>query len=572
MKVYLSGAESDAPPGTNSDLIQPGPASGERALNESGVHVSVGEAAADSVRARSQRNSTLPPLRDSELPPDSGSWGEVGNYAGRDGAHGRGVFFRPDRYQLADLGPVGVAVRVHLLDEVHSCELFDVSQNGAAFAWPVALSPELGSTLSRVVVRFDEHDAYAGEACVSSVRRDAGRVIVGVSFTETLMNIEDVLHLRDVKAWTGSAQRPALGLAAAPWHVPGHDRFKSLVSDLRLLLLDAEATLGELENSLPWHLAHGEADSPARQALVERIRQEVVMDVVGFSDEIDAALRLASPAERHTLREFSMRHLDHAFMQSPSMHRARHKPLGYPGDYDVMNDIYGHHFKGSSLFAKAVNLAFTSTAAARAVRARKDLIKGRLAALVDSSNGARPLRILSIAAGPAQEVYELLRDRDELPGPLEVVLFDQDKRALAYSYGRLKRIVGERWRDKVKLVHLHDSIKRLLRGTTVFGKDRNFDAVYSCGLLDYLQPPTVVSLIRGLFESVAPGGTLYVGNMVPANPSRWFMELHLEWFLNYREREEIFALAQRAAPDAELVLLEEATGYNPFAALTRADC
>jgi hypothetical protein len=57
--------------------------------------------------------------------------------------------------------------------------------------------------------------------------------------------------------------------------------------------------------------------------------------------------------------------------------------------------------------------------------------------------------------------------------------------------------------------------------------------------------------------------------MVPQNPSRWFMELHLDWALVYREHSEMLELAGLAAPSARLAICEEATGVNPFVSLTR---
>ncbi len=218
---------------------------------------------------------------------------------------------------------------------------------------------------------------------------------------------------------------------------------------------------------------------------------------MALSDEIDAALRLASRSERDALQAFSMRSVHDLLMQSPWMNRARQKPLGYPGDYELMTRVYDNHFAGASLFAKAVDLSFCLTPAAVAVRARKDMIKSRLARLINERKG-KPVRILSIAAGPAQEVFELLEERDSMSGPLEIVLFDQDKRALSFSYGRLQRLVQARFRDQVTVTHLHDSIRHLLRGTTVFSGAGTFDAVYSCGLVDYLQLPTAGSLGRSL--------------------------------------------------------------------------
>jgi hypothetical protein len=252
------------------------------------------------------------------------------------------------------------------------------------------------------------------------------------------------------------------------------------------------------------------------------------------------------------------------------MHRAREKPLGYPGDYELMNGLYGRHFSGSTLFAKAVNLGFVSTGAGAAVRERKNLVKRELSSLLDGpARSDRPIRVLSIAAGPAQEIYELLSEREAVPCPVEIVLFDQDKRALAFSYSRLKRLVHERWADRVKLVYLHDSIKRLLRDASLFAGFGEFDAIFSCGLFDYLQPRTAASLSGAFFGNLARGGTVYIGNMTPENPSRWFMEFHLDWVLQYRERSEMLAFARAGAPGAEVLIVEEATGFNPFVTLRR---
>ena len=457
----------------------------------------------------------------------------VANYVDLKGGSGRDIYFRPDRYPRSELGPIGVAVELELEDQHHRSELIDVSQNGVAFVWPLGAAVEVGTILGEIVVEVDQHEAYRGEARVSSVRRDGGRTIVGASLVDTLMNIEDVLHLRDVKAWTGDAK--GLGLRDAPWRVPGQDRFKALVAELRLTLEDARGKLGELEASLPWQVAHGDHESPARDALIERIRSEFSAEVVQASNEIDTAFRLSARGERDALREYSGRYLHDLLMQSPVMHRARHKPLGYPGDYEVMNGLYGNHFVGATLFAKGMNLAFVSTPAAVAVRTRKDQLKREISAAIDARAGQERIRILSIAAGPAQEIYELLQERHALPCPVDIVLFDQDKRALSYSYRRLQQLVSSKWKDQVSLLHLHDSIRHLLRGAAVFSGHGAFDLVYSCGLFDYLQVPSSVSLSRILNTLVAQGGRLYIGNMVPSCQSRWLMELHLDWFLVYRE-------------------------------------
>lgn len=488
----------------------------------------------------------------------------MGSYEELDGGLGREIHFRPPRYPSAELGPLGAMVGVRVGDALHHCPLHNVSQNGVAFEWNGA-PLQVGDTIDELTVRFDRHEAYRGDARIGSVRKLEDKLIVGASFLDTLMNVDDVLLLRDVKTWNGKA--PGLALSERPWRISGHAEFKALVAEFRLLLEDAKQQLGDLEKSLPWHVVHGDQDSPARAALIERISSEVGSEIVAASDGINASLNGSTPAERDVLKEYSQRHLHDLLMQSPWMSRAREKPLGYPGDYEVMNGLYGNHFAGTTLFGKALNLGFVATG--ESVRQRKNLIKEKLSDLMDARVGGGRARILSIAAGPAQEIYELLKERESLPESVEIVLFDQDERALAFSYGRLKRLVSKRWPGQVRLLYLHDSIKRLLRDRGLFSTFGTFDAIFSCGLFDYLQPRTAALLASGFFEQVSPGGTVYIGNMAPWNPARWYMEFHLDWHLIYRQHDEMLAFARAGAPSATLAILEEKTGMNPFVTLTR---
>ncbi|HWW83252.1 MAG TPA: hypothetical protein VNZ26_06595 [Vicinamibacterales bacterium] len=500
------------------------------------------------------------------------------DYAELEGGQGREVFFRPQRYQRHDLGPVRPVVRVVFRCSgsesngqavARECALRDVSQNGVALELPPHMTIQIGAVLPELVVSFDGHEAYRGEARVGSVREADGKTIVGVSLVDSLMNIDDVLALRDVKAWV-SPDAQGLGLLSAPWHVDGHETFKALTSELALFLHDAQKEFARLEASLPWHVIHGEEPSPARKALLARIHDEFVVEFIRYAAEIDRAYRLASPEDLERLKDFSRRYLHVSFLQSPCLQRAFQKPLGYPGDYEVMCYMYDRWFEGSSLFAKALNLAVMATPSVAAVRARKDLIKQQLSGLLDRSASGAPVRILAIASGPAEEIYELLRDRETVASPVEIVLFDQDTRALSFAYARLKGLVEARWSDRVRVVYLHESIKRLLREPGVFGELGRFNLVFSCGLFDYLQFRTAVTLCRNLFANLAPGGALYIGNMVPESPNRWIMELHLDWPLVYKTRAEMADFARIGAPDARVAIVEETTGLNPFVCLTNA--
>jgi extracellular factor (EF) 3-hydroxypalmitic acid methyl ester biosynthesis protein len=493
----------------------------------------------------------------------------VASYEELEGGQGREIFFRPDRYRTAELGLEEPVARVTTRAGTHACALVDISQNGLAFRCPEELAIQPGDRIERIVVELGGQEAYRGDARVISVRAaDLGR-LVGVALTEAPVSIEDVLALRDIKVWAREdGQR--VTLAGRPWFVSGYERFKSLVSELRLFLLDAQKQLASLEASLPFHVVHGEGESPARAALIESLRRELVVPIVRYSEQIDAAIRGAPPKDLQALKEFSLRQVQEFLLQSPWMHRALHKPLGYPGDFRVMRHVYEDSFSGPSLFAKTLSLAFLETAPARAVRARKDFVRRQLADRLGAGRST-PYRVLSVAAGPAQEIYELLTGVDDLDCRLNVVLFDQERQALSYAYGRLQRVVESRWPKQVKILYRYDTIKRLLRERDIFGDCGPFDFIFACGLFDYLNFTTAARLCANLERCLVDGGTMLVGNMVPWNPGRWFMELHLDWHLTYRTHEEMLAFARMGASRSRCEILEEETGINPFVCLTKGE-
>jgi hypothetical protein len=485
----------------------------------------------------------------------------VRNYEELEGAQGREVFFRPQRYRAADLAPLRAEVVLTAGAVERRCPLLDVSENGAAFECPKDLVPAVGDCLSAVSVRFDAHEAYRGDARVGSVRESAGATIVGISFEGRLVSIDEILELRGIKTFVGQrATQPV-------WRVAGHERFKTLVSELRLTLEDAEHQLRHVEVELPWHVVHGDP-TRARDELMRTIRAHIAVDLVKAVEEIDATVRKVPADDVPHLIEYSRRHLHDFFMQAPAARRAFQKPFGYPGDYEVMRFLYELPFEGPTLFAKTMSLMTDEMAASRAVRHRKDLIKRWIKTRLQ--NRSIPLRVLAIAAGPAQELCELLSETSRLSAPIEVVMFDQDKGALAYAYRRIQPLIESREGPGVRILYLHESIKRLLQDRTLFNEFGTFDLIYSAGLFDYLRLPTAVQLARDFHSRLAAGGQLLVSNMVPENPSRWYMEHHLDWFLLYRSRAELLEIGQRACPEARLRILEEETGVNPFLEFTRS--
>lgn len=507
------------------------------------------------------------------------------DYEDLDGGQGREVFFRADRYRTEQLAPLKLHLQVSQGDHTFACSVLDVAAGGLGVHWQSA-HPATIDSLASIELSADGRLVHSGECRVTAVRETPVGPIVGLALVRGYLDIEKIVQLRDVIVWRGQ-EETNFALPGRPWLFGGHPEFGAAVAEFRLFLEDAKRHLGELESASPWYLTHGDSrqahdelsvgilpvsgwisdEHPARERLIERLRDEFVPEVLRHYGVIDQAMRGIDPSAMSRARNFSQRHLDSLMLEAPLLQRARMKPLGYPGDFECMNYMYFRPFEGPTLFAKALHMASCASVPAQGVRARKDFVKARLREALYANRNGHPLRVASIASGPAQETYEFLKELPVDHPPIEMVLFDQDRLALSFAQRRTMDVVRARGMSNVRLVFLHDSIKRLLTDAGIFGGIGPFDLLFSTGLFDYLKAPTAAVLCGHFFTNLAAGGSAYVGNMMPWNPSRWVFEHHLEWTLIYRTHEEMMAFARAGAPAAKVEICEESSGVNPFVAL-----
>ncbi len=515
------------------------------------------------------------------------------SYEELEGAAGREVFFRPQRYRPADLLPIAFTVRVLVAGQWSQPALVDVAQGGVAVIWPADQPPpavDAAATVELVVASqlVQASVFHRGEARVAVLRPSEEGQVVGLALVGSPLDVDGLLQVRDLQRWQPH-QGGDLGLAVSPWQVQGHQEFRAAVGAFRLFLEDARDNLHQLERILPWSVIHGDGppadqshavhylprsgwvpcDSHARRALVERLFSEFVPAVLGHFGTIDSAMRRATPEEMPALKHYSVRHLHELLMPAPLLQRAWSKPLGYPGDFECMNYMYFRPFEGATLYGKALHLAACASLPACAVRARKDLVKQEILRLVQQGRPGRPVRIASIAAGPSQEVFEMLSECKVLPHAMEVVLFDQDRAALSFAQRRLAPLV-ERHGKRLKLVVLQDSIRRLLHDPSLFSALGPFDIVFSSGLFDYLRLDLAAQLTGNLVGHLAPAGRALIGNMAPHNPARWVFEHHLDWNLLYRTHEQMLEFGRLGAPTAELQVINDATALNPYLIVQRS--
>jgi len=79
-----------------------------------------------------------------------------------------------------------------------------------------------------------------------------------------------------------------------------------------------------------------------------------------------------------------------------------------------------------------------------------------------------------------------------------------------------------------------------------------------------LSDSVILAANTNLYDRLNPGGRLVVGNFAPALPVINFIEHFLEWFLIYRNSQEMLALSPTQASKDDCMVRADPTGTNIF--------
>jgi len=348
---------------------------------------------------------------------------------------------------------------------------------------------------------------------------------------------------------------PEFKLAVADMH--------SFLADLRLWLeqweLNVRATPAgdrtKMEHDLVWGLV--EPVGASLNHLFERF--ECVSKKV--------------PLDLQPAHSLYVQRLVHPYLMcSPFMHRIYAKPLGYAGDYEMVNMICRDPCEGGSLFSKVLNCWFLSQMPAEAHRNRiKYLVEKLTRGSMQAREKGRKLRVLNLGCGPAHEVQRFLSD-NLLANSAEFTLLDFNAETLAHTQGILDGIKNRQHLAtplKFEKKSVHNLLKEAGRAV-VRPADQGYDFVYCAGLFDYLTDSVCRRLTNILYDYVVPGGTLVATNVDALNPIQSIMDLIFEWHLIYRNPDQFARVAPAGSSSENTNLSADETGCNIFIEVKKA--
>ena len=340
--------------------------------------------------------------------------------------------------------------------------------------------------------------------------------------------------------------------------------FKVVVADMQTFLADLRLWLEQVE------LEIRSAPSGDRLEMEQRAVREIGRDLVPAFDAMHERLESVSeriaPELRPVHQNFAQRQLHPLVMSSPFAYRTYHKPLGYAGDYEMVDMILRDPYEGSSLFAKAMNLWFLSQWPARAHRNRIEHLKGLLREETRrGANQGRPVRVLNLGCGPAREIQHFLAE-EPLCDHAQLSLLDFNEETIQHT-SRVLADLKRRYARKALIQVQKKSVQHVLKEgakPVVNAPGRSYDFIYCAGLFDYLPDRTCLQLMNIFYDWLAPGGLLVATNVEACKPFRHMLEFVLDWHLIYRGMKQSAALLPQRAAAEHVLIRKDSTEVNVF--------
>lgn len=344
--------------------------------------------------------------------------------------------------------------------------------------------------------------------------------------------------------------------------------YKAVVIDLQTFFAELKTWLDQVELAVK---AGPEAErSRHEREIIESLAPQVVAAIDAMIERFEGLVEELPLDDRPAHAHFLRRQLHPLVLCSPFAYRSFHKPLGYAGDYEVVNMILRESYEGSSLFAKLLNVWLVGQAPAEGHRNRIHVLVERLGQeIVRVMPENRPAEVFTLGCGPAVEIQRLIRETT-LADRARYTLVDFNEETVR-STGALLEELGRSHRRPISVNMVKKSVNQILKEAAKSGPratEARYDFLYCAGLFDYLADPVCRRLMNIFYSWLAPGGLLLVTNVdATLNPSRFFrhsLEFILDWNLIYRSAEQMWTLVPEGADRGDCRVNTDETGVNSF--------
>jgi len=421
---------------------------------------------------------------------------------------------------------------------------------------------QTSEVLSELTVRSGDRPIYKGKAVVVSLLNTGLMALVSVALTDEWADLNVVRG--DLSRVAVEAQR-----FVDDWETRFKVRrsYQVTISEMRAFLAEASrwSDQADMSDALP-----READGRLREDVFYELAAPLMVKGKEFLVWLEDEAGQVPAEDSVTHRNFAQSALHPLLLRAPFVYRTFAKPMGYAGDYEMVNQILSDPRQGTNTYFQLVNTMFLKAAVAEAHRNRIDILVAFLKrAAARAETEGRTIRLLNVGCGPAVEIQRFIAEYPE-PSRLSFTLVDFSQETLDYTRSCIERAARQHGRTaQVEFVHesVHDLLKRSIRQSTGASHEL-FDHVYCAGLFDYLSDKVCARLLQYFVSKSRDGGEVLVTNVHAQNPERNGMEHLLEWHLIYRDEAQMESVLPAERRNTRLYT--DVTGVNVFAEFTVA--
>jgi extracellular factor (EF) 3-hydroxypalmitic acid methyl ester biosynthesis protein len=336
--------------------------------------------------------------------------------------------------------------------------------------------------------------------------------------------------------------------------------FKVVVADMQTFLMEMRSWMDRLEIAV----RAGSSIPQGEREVLDEVRESVLQRCFSHFLEFEEVCRNVPQELQPAYSSYVKRQLHPLVLCSPFMYRTYAKPLGYAGDYEMVNMMMRHPYEGGSLYAKILNTFFLHTPPVVAHRNRITYLYGCLVSeAARAERVGKPGRFFNLGCGPAQEIQNFLRG-SSLARFTDFTLLDFNEETLRFTekaLGEAKRVAHAI--TPVKLVR--KSVAQVLKDAARSGVGgAQYDCVYCAGLFDYLPDHVCARLMAHFYEILSPGGLLVATNVDSSNTFRSWMDYSVDWRLIYRDRRRMMGIIPEGVGSDACRLQADDTGLNIF--------
>ena len=150
----------------------------------------------------------------------------------------------------------------------------------------------------------------------------------------------------------------------------------------------------------------------------------------------------------------------------------------------------------------------------------------------------------------------------------EITLMDFNDQTLGYTKSLLDKI-GKNNNSFPKITYEQQSVDQILRQSARLTAEESnkYDFIYCAGLFDYFSDRACSRVLKLFYKLVKPGGEVLSTNVHSDNPAIAAMEYLVEWYLVYRDEQQMLDLVSDIP--GKKVYGDE-TGLNIFLEFSKA--